>query len=129
MKTTTQQKPPAKQRQVIGEDPLDALLSSPHPQKTPPSQKQAPQVRSPRASLEAKQVRKVRATFHLPEPLFEEARDAAVFLAGPPVRLTLAALAESAIRRELDRLKKAHHEGKPFPRRQSDLRGGRPIGS
>lgn len=70
---------------------------------------------------------KVRATFHLPADIFEEARDAVVYLSGPPVRLTLAALAESAIRRELNRLRKLHNDGEPFPRRQEDLKGGRPI--
>lgn len=70
---------------------------------------------------------KVRATFHLPIDVFEESRDAVVFLSGPPVRLTLAALAENAIRRELKRLRKLHNDGEPFPRRQEDLKGGRPI--
>jgi hypothetical protein len=72
---------------------------------------------------------KVRATFHLPEALFEEARNAVVLLSGPPVRLTLAKLAEIALRRELDRLKKAHNRGKGFPHRDGALKGGRPIGS
>jgi hypothetical protein len=70
---------------------------------------------------------KLRATFHLPEALFEEARDAVVQLSGPPVRLTLAGLAETALRRELDRLKKLHNGGKDFPRRKGELKGGRPI--
>ncbi len=70
---------------------------------------------------------KIRATFHLPGILFEEARNAVVYLAGPPARLTLAALAEKALRRELDRLKKAYNGGREFPRRGTELRGGRPI--
>jgi hypothetical protein len=41
----------------------------------------------------------------------------------------MAALAESAFRRELEHLKKAHNSGKPFPPRTSNLRGGRPVGS
>ncbi len=73
--------------------------------------------------------RKVRATFHLPSALFEEARDAVVQLSGPPLRLTLAALAETALRRELDRLKRAYNGGREFPRRSGRLRSGRPIGS
>ena len=72
---------------------------------------------------------KVRATFHIPGELLEEARDAVVALSGPPARLTLAALAEEALRRELKRLKKAYNEGHDFPPRSGDLRGGRPIGS
>jgi hypothetical protein len=72
---------------------------------------------------------KVRATFHLPQALFEEARNAVVQLSGPPVRMTLAALAERALRRELERLKRAYNAGKDFPRRSGRLRSGRPIGS
>ena len=41
---------------------------------------------------------KVRATLYLPDDLLEEARDAAVHLAGFPVRLTLTKFAEDAFR-------------------------------
>ncbi len=71
--------------------------------------------------------RKVRATLYLPAELLEEARDAAVFLAGYPVRLTLTRLAEDALRSELRRLKEEHHDGQDFPPRTADLKGGRPI--
>lgn len=71
---------------------------------------------------------KVRATFHLPAELLEECRDAVVHLSGPPVRLTLAALAQQALVRELARLRRKYEAGKRFPKRQSELRGGRPIG-
>lgn len=69
----------------------------------------------------------MRATFHLPAELLDAARNAVVYLAGPPVRLTLAELAETALRRELDRLKKSHNSGKDFPPRSGELKGGRPI--
>jgi post-segregation antitoxin (ccd killing protein) len=71
--------------------------------------------------------RKVRATLYLPADLLEEARDAAVFLAGYPVRLTLTRLAENALRSELRRLKEEHNDGQDFPPRAADLKGGRPI--
>lgn len=71
--------------------------------------------------------RKVRATLYLPADLLEEARDAAVFLAGYPVRLTLTRLAEDALRSELHRLKEEHNHGQAFPPRAADLKGGRPI--
>jgi len=71
--------------------------------------------------------RRVRATLYLPADLLEEARDAAVFLAGYPVRLTLTKLVEDAFRAELRRLKDAHHAGQDFPARAEDLKGGRPI--
>ena len=70
---------------------------------------------------------KVRATLYLPYDLLEEARDAAVHLAGYPVRLTLTKLAERAFRAELRRLKDTYHGGCEFPPLADDLKGGRPI--
>jgi len=59
--------------------------------------------------------------------ILEEARNAAVHLAGNPLRMTLAKLADAALRAELDRLKREFNDGKDFPQREDDLRGGRPI--
>jgi hypothetical protein len=70
---------------------------------------------------------KVRATLYLPLDVLEEARNAAVHLAGYPVRLTLTKLAEDALRRELQRLQDRYNGGRAFPRRSEELRGGRPI--
>lgn len=70
---------------------------------------------------------KIRATLYLPYELLEEARDAAVHLAGFPVRLTLTKLAEDAFRAELQRLKDRYNAGCDFPPRADDLKGGRPI--
>lgn len=70
---------------------------------------------------------KVRATIYLPSDVLEEARNATVYLAGYPARLTLTKLAEDALRRELTRLKLLHNQGRDFPPRDEDLRGGRPI--
>jgi len=70
---------------------------------------------------------KVRATLYLPAEVLDEARNAAVHLAGNPVRLTLTRLVEGAMRRELRRLKDLYYAGKDFPPRDEDLRGGRPI--
>jgi post-segregation antitoxin (ccd killing protein) len=70
---------------------------------------------------------KVRATLYLPLDLLDEARDAAVHLAGFPARLTLTALAENALRAEVQRLKERYNAGKDFPRRLENLKGGRPI--
>lgn len=75
---------------------------------------------------------KVRATFHLPEDLMNEARNTVVALSGPPYRLTLAKLAENALRSELERLKsdrEGHQRGKDFPQRTDEVRTGRPIGN
>ena len=70
---------------------------------------------------------KVRATLYLPRGVLDQARNAAVFLAGPPARLTLTKLAENALRAELERLKNQFNEGQDFPERDEELRGGRPI--
>jgi hypothetical protein len=70
---------------------------------------------------------KVRATLYVSSELLNEARNAAVFLAGYPVRLTLTKLAEDALREQLDRLKERYNGGEDFPPRDDDLRGGRPI--
>ena len=105
-----------KRRPTIGSDPFDALLAPSAP-------------RTPRAAGKpsARPGRKVRATFHLPAELVEEAKNAVVALSGPPVRLTLAALVRDALARELERLRKAHHKGKPWPCRTAPLVGGRPV--
>lgn len=70
---------------------------------------------------------KVRATFYLSADVLDQCRNAAVYLAGYPARLTLTKLVEDALRAELKRLKDQHHQGKDFPPREEDLRGGRPI--
>jgi hypothetical protein len=71
--------------------------------------------------------RKVRATFHISAELLDELRDVVVALSGPPDRLTLSDLAEGALRREVDRLKRVHMRGKTFAKRSQELKGGRPI--
>lgn len=70
---------------------------------------------------------KVRATFYLSAEVLDEARNAVFHLAGYPCRLTLARLIEQALRAELARLKERHHEGREFPPRSEELRGGRPL--
>ena len=120
-------------RPTVGRDPLDSLVSAPVAAATKASRRGlAPRGTTPKPPEKEPKPRKTpkaRATYHLPPDLLEETRDAVVALMGPPVRLTLASLAETALRRELERLKKAHNGGKPFPRRERDLEGGRPIGS
>jgi hypothetical protein len=61
----------------------------------------------------------------LPE-VAERARDCVDFLSGPPERLsfTLTALLERALDREVGRLAKKYHDGKPFPPRGQELRRG-----
>ncbi|MDZ4821453.1 MAG: hypothetical protein SGJ20_21020 [Planctomycetota bacterium] len=70
---------------------------------------------------------KVRATLYLSQSVLDEARNAAVHLAGYPARLTLTKLAENALLAELRRLKDLYNDGREFPPRNEELRGGRPI--
>jgi hypothetical protein len=70
---------------------------------------------------------KVRATLYLSAEVLNQARNAAVHLAGNPARMTLTKLAEDALRNELQRLKDRYNGGLDFPDRTEDLRGGRPI--
>jgi hypothetical protein len=70
---------------------------------------------------------KVRATFYVSAELLEEARNTTVYLAGYPLRLTLAQLVENALLAELKRLREQYHGGQQFPQRDAELKGGRPI--
>jgi hypothetical protein len=70
---------------------------------------------------------KVRATLYVSADLLEQARDAAYHLAGYPARMTLTKLVENALGAEVARLKERYNAGMDFPRRDEDLRGGRPI--
>jgi|JI102314DRNA_FD_contig_31_325283_length_473_multi_3_in_0_out_0_2 hypothetical protein len=74
-------------------------------------------------------VAKTKLTILVPADIADAARDAVVALSGPPLRLTLAQLGENALRAEIDRLRREHNKGKPFPSHRAALKGGRPIGS
>ncbi len=127
--------PKTTHRRAIGDDPLDVVVPAAQPKHTPSAQAPAPasRARDPRGRKAVADRpsadRKIRATIHLPVDLLDEARDATVFLSGPPARLTLAGLTEHALRQEVARLKKLYNKGKNFPKRSVDLKGGRPIGS
>lgn len=116
-------RPNASKRRTIGANPLDALL--------PPAPSKAEEAATAEPSPSPRRARatKVRATFHLPTDLLDEIKDVVVALSGPPLRLTLASFAEQALRAEIERLKREHNKGRSFPKRDGELRGGRPIGS
>jgi len=69
----------------------------------------------------------VRATLYVASDVLDEARNAAVYLAGHPAHLTLTRLVDNALRAELQRLRQQYHGGQPFPARSAELKGGRPI--
>ncbi len=78
-------------------------------------------------SVSTRSGKKVRVAFHLPRWLAEEARNCVYHLSGPPLRLTMAELAERGIAAEIQRLKAEYNHSEPFPHRRADLKGGRPI--
>lgn len=121
----TKTKPARRPRSRIGVNPLDVLLPRDETKRHDAS---APRRPAPTTTRQTRPP-KVKVTVLLPPDLADEARAAVVALAGPPERLTLASLTENALRRELERLKKAHTNGKPFPRHTAPLAGGRPIGT
>jgi hypothetical protein len=70
-----------------------------------------------------------RTTFHMDASIIEKSRDCVVALSGPPERMTLVKLVETALERYMDELAKKYNKGRPFPPRKSEVHGGRPIGS
>ena len=83
----------------------EAPVASPEPEPTKP-----------------KKPKKVRATFHMPEKLVEEIRDACYWVPG----LTIAGFATDALSEALEKLKA---EKGPFEKRPESFKGGIPIGS
>ena len=115
----------------MGEDPLDSLMP---PARAPgeekvregPASSPRPVERSPKADKVPKptikkKVEKKRLPAYITGALLEEARDAAYHL-----RVTLSALTESAMRRELT-IQLENCGLKEFPRRSSELPTGRPL--
>lgn len=78
--------------------------------------------------LDAKATSKVKVPFNLPADLAESIRDAVFALSGPPHCLSLASLAENALRTELARLEATANAGRRFLARQGPLRPGRRVG-
>jgi hypothetical protein len=99
--------PPRRGRRVLGRNALDELLPGPGGL--------SPAVGTPPGLAEDGP--KARITLRLPTELLEAVRDAAAHLAGPPNYLTIAALAERALRAEVGRLSADHNHGRPFPPR------------
>src|SRR5438552_2098978 len=97
---------------TIGDNPLNSLI--------PQSPNSATATLEPAGQNSEGGIKsqKSRATFYLSEDILEEVRNAAVYLSGPPTRLTLTEFADSAFRNEVERLKREHNGGKPFPQRQ-----------
>ncbi|MGB6068809.1 MAG: hypothetical protein WBG50_28700 [Desulfomonilaceae bacterium] len=99
---------------TIHENPLNALIPA---RQRPDSTTD----RLPQDSSQTQPPPKKRFTVHLPHDLIERARNAAYWTPG----LTLALLAEQALREYIDKLEA--DQGEPFQQREHELTGGRPI--
>jgi hypothetical protein len=100
-------------RQTIGSNPLDAVV--PHPGNNRQTAKTEP------AAMPDEKKPKERMTFHLPVETMDRAKNAVYWTPG----LTLADLADEALKDAVDKLEKKR--GERFPPRASELKGGRPI--
>jgi hypothetical protein len=97
-------------RKTIGMNPLDAVI----PRGLAPGGSDQEAEKRPK-------VEKERLTVHLSVDLIERVKNAVYWTPG----LTLAGLAEDALREAVDKLESAR--GEPFPARQRELTGGRPL--
>lgn len=84
-----------------------------------------PEEPTPEPVLQGERRQKINA--RIPAVLAEAVRDCVVHLSGPPHGMTMDAFAEEAYRRELERLKRAHHDGEPFPTRPYNPKPGRRV--
>lgn len=94
---------------------------------TEPPKVEFKRLEPPAAQREADPGRRQRITTYLDRDLYAEARGAAVLLAANGIKPgTVAGMIEDALAQELDRLRKRHNGGKPFPL-LAGLSGGRPA--
>lgn len=95
------------------------------PLRREPSREQArEQTEASRAdSARAESLKKEKLTVHLTHDLIERVKNAAYW--NP--RLTIASIAEIGVRYAIEQVEKEH--GGAYPMRESELKGGRPIGS
>ena len=119
-----------KRRSTIGADPLDAFLPPAVPKVPEPPREHKTEekaVEPPSEPVVPHAGKTMKVTYNIPEELVEETRNAVKALSGPPLHLTLSSLVESALRRELARLRTEHNGRRPFEGPGTALRGGRPI--
>lgn len=103
-------------RRTIGENPLDAVIPF-NPQGFAPAGIHSTSEETEKPS----RVIKERLTIHLPVDLIDRIKNAVYWTPG----LTLAGLAEEAFSKALEQMEKKR--GEPYPPRQSELKGGRPL--
>ncbi len=112
---------------TIKNDPFTSLISDRISEQTQTNNDEPKGVIMPiRPEPEAKPVeshKKEKLTVHLTHDLIERVKNAAYW--NP--RLTIASIAELGVRYAIEQVEAEH--GGPYPPREAELKGGRPIGS
>lgn len=108
----------------IDGDYLDALLDVP---ETPVSRSGPPVAKVDDLKTKDPAKRKERFTVQIDPDLVEELRNAAVYFLMAGERASVAGIAETAIRSELERLRDEHFDGAPFPARPYNPPPGRRL--
>jgi hypothetical protein len=107
-------------RSTIGKDPFETLIPDRVGEKAEVIEHPASH-RDDQA--EKKGQKKEKLTVHLTHDLIERVKNAAYW----DPKLTIAGIAELGVKQAIEQIEKAH--GGPYPPRESELKGGRPIGS
>ena len=105
-------------RRTIGESPLDAVVPRP---ASGPQRPAEPGRAGEGTAAGERRVPRARITVQLDGELVDRMKNAVYWTPG----LTLAGLAETALRREMEAREK--ERGEPFPPRREELRPGRPL--
>lgn len=108
-------------RKTMGESPFDLVVPKADGGKTAPVKAKRPARASSPPAVTPTSPRKERLTVHVTVEVVERAKNAVYWTPG----LTLAGLAEDALKKAVETLEKAH--GGPFDRRKGELKGGRPL--
>jgi len=107
-------------RSTIGRDPFETLI----PDRIAEQAEVIQHPSSPRDQDDDKKGhKKEKITVHLTHDLIERIKNAAYW----DPRLTIASIAEIGVRYALEQVEKKN--GGPYPPRECELKGGRPIGS
>lgn len=106
---------------------IEKPTTTPRTRSKPPREepRRKREVRQPQR--EAEPGARERTTLYLRAELYAEAKGAATLLGSRGEEPgNVSALVEAAVERELERLRKLHHGGRPFPAYLGGLPGGRP---
>lgn len=115
------------QADYLADFAIEKPPTTPRTRSKPPREepRRKREVRQPQR--EAEPGARERTTLYLRRDLYAEAKGAATFLGARGEQPgNVSELVEHAVERELERLRKLHHGGRPFPPYLGGLPGGRP---